>query len=82
MNTKTCVRNLAMAISLAWAASATGAPAQAVPGDTAIKAAKHAVTAYRDIHEQARKAGCADVLYKPIDQPALADMLSRHLDGH
>lgn len=41
-----------------------------------------AVTAYRDIHEQARKAGCADVLYKPIDQPALADMLSRHLDGH
>jgi CheY-like chemotaxis protein len=41
-----------------------------------------AVTAYRDILEQARKAGCCDVLYKPIDQPALADMLSRHLDGH
>jgi len=48
MNMKTCARNLATAISLAWAASATGAPAQAVPGDAAIKAAKHAVTAYRD----------------------------------
>jgi len=41
-----------------------------------------AVTAYRDILEQAKKAGCCDVLYKPIDQPALAEILSRHLDGH
>ena len=41
-------RSLAMAISLAWAASATAAPASGVPGDTAIRAAKHAVTAYRD----------------------------------
>jgi CheY-like chemotaxis protein len=41
-----------------------------------------AVTAYRDILEQAKKAGCCDVLYKPIDPPALADLLSRHLDGH
>ena len=41
-----------------------------------------AVTAYRDILEQAKKAGCCDVLYKPVDQPALADILSRHLDGH
>ncbi len=41
-----------------------------------------AVTAYRDILEQAKKAGCCDVLYKPVDQPALADVLSRHLAGH
>ena len=41
-----------------------------------------AVTAYRDILEQARKAGCCDVLYKPIDQPALNDLLNKHLHGH
>lgn len=41
-----------------------------------------AVTAYRDILEQATKAGCSDVLYKPVDQPALAEMLSKHLEGH
>ena len=41
-----------------------------------------AVTAYRDILEQAKKAGCSDVLYKPVDQPALAEMLSKHLEGH
>ena len=41
-----------------------------------------AVTAYRDILDQAKKAGCCDVLYKPVEQPALADILSRHLDGH
>ena len=41
-----------------------------------------AVTAYRDILEQARKAGCSDVLYKPVEQPALAEMLSKHLKGH
>jgi dipeptidase D len=47
MNTKTRARNLAVAISLAWTAHAAAAPA-AVPGDTAVRAAKHAVTAYRD----------------------------------
>ena len=41
-----------------------------------------AVTAYHDILEQAKKAGCSDVLYKPVDQPALAEMLSKHLEGH
>ena len=41
-----------------------------------------AVTAYRDILEQAKKAGCSDVLYKPVEQPALAEMLSKHLEGH
>lgn len=41
-----------------------------------------AVTAYRDILEQAKKAGCCDVLYKPVDQPALRDMLAKHLNGH
>lgn len=41
-----------------------------------------AVTAYRDILEQAKKAGCSDVLYKPIDQPALNDLLNKHLNGH
>jgi dipeptidase D len=65
MNTKTCARNLAMAISLAWAASATGAPAQAVPGDTAIKAAKHAVTAYRN--------DVVDTLAKLVSYNTVAD---------
>ena len=41
-----------------------------------------AVTAYRDILEQAKKAGCCDVLYKPVDPTAIARMLSKHLDGH
>ena len=41
-----------------------------------------AVTGYRDILDQARKAGCSDVLYKPVEQPALAEMLSKHLKGH
>ena len=43
-------RGLATAISLAWALNATGAPTAApgVPGETAVKAARHAVTAYRD----------------------------------
>lgn len=41
-----------------------------------------AVTGYRDILEQAKKAGCSDVLYKPVEQPALAEMLSKHLKGH
>jgi two-component system cell cycle response regulator DivK len=41
-----------------------------------------AVTAYHDILDQARKAGCSDVLYKPIELTALAEMLSKHLEGH
>ena len=40
-----------------------------------------AVTAYRDILERAKKAGCCDVLYKPVDQPALDDLLEKHLNG-
>jgi CheY-like chemotaxis protein len=41
-----------------------------------------AVTAYRDILDQARKAGCCDVLYKPVDESALDDLINRHLHGH
>ncbi|MEQ1764407.1 MAG: response regulator [Pyrinomonadaceae bacterium] len=41
-----------------------------------------AVTGYHDILEQARKAGCCDVLYKPVNQPALDDLLDKHLHGH
>ena len=38
-----------------------------------------AVTGYHDILEQAKKAGCCDVLYKPIDQPSLDNLLNEHL---
>jgi dipeptidase D len=67
MTKKTCARNLAAAISLAWAAGATGAPtaAPAVPSDTAIKAAKHAVTAYRD--------DVVDTLAKLVSYNTVAD---------
>ena len=41
-----------------------------------------AVTAYRDILDRAQKAGCCDVLYKPIDQPSLNALLERHLEAH
>ena len=41
-----------------------------------------AVTGYHDILEQARKAGCCDVLYKPVNQPDLDDLLDKHLSGH
>lgn len=41
-----------------------------------------AVTGFRDILEQAKKAGCCDVLYKPIDQPELNELLEKHLNGH
>jgi len=61
---KTCARNLAMAISLAWAAHATAAPA-AIPGDAAVKAAKHAVTAYRD--------DVVDTLAKLVSYDTVAD---------
>lgn len=41
-----------------------------------------AVTAYRDIRDQASKAGCVDVLYKPIEAEQLEQLLHFHLDGH
>ena len=41
-----------------------------------------AVTAYSDIRDQAFKAGCVDVLYKPVQTERLAQILHRHLDGH
>ncbi|MEJ7849354.1 MAG: response regulator [Pyrinomonadaceae bacterium] len=40
-----------------------------------------AVTAYRDIRDQASKAGCVDVLYKPIEPERLENLLHQHLDG-
>lgn len=41
-----------------------------------------AVTGYRDILDQARKAGCCEVLYKPIEPPELKTVLDKHLGGH
>ena len=41
-----------------------------------------AVTGYHDILDQATKAGCCDVLYKPVDQATLIRLLEKHLDGH
>ncbi len=40
------------------------------------------VTAYRDVNDQARDAGCCGVIYKPIDLPALKNILDFHLTGH
>lgn len=40
-----------------------------------------AVTAYRDIRDQASKAGCVDVLYKPIEPERLEYILHQHLNG-
>ncbi len=40
------------------------------------------VTAYRDVSDQARDAGCSGVIYKPIDLPALKSILDFHLTGH
>ncbi len=40
-----------------------------------------AVTAYRDIRDQASKAGCVDVLYKPIEPERLEQILHQHLDA-
>jgi len=39
-----------------------------------------AVTAYRDIRDQASKAGCVDVLYKPIEPERLEQILHQQLD--
>lgn len=41
-----------------------------------------AVTAFSDIREQALDAGCADVLYKPVEFPQIKRMLDKQLDGH
>lgn len=40
------------------------------------------VTAFRDVHEQADKAGCSGVLYKPVDMLELETMLNKHFKGH
>lgn len=40
------------------------------------------VTAYRDVSEQAREAGCAGVIYKPIELSDLKTILDFHLTGH
>jgi two-component system cell cycle response regulator DivK len=41
-----------------------------------------AVTGFRDVQEQAEKAGCSGVLYKPVRMPDLATLLDKHLLGH
>lgn len=41
-----------------------------------------AVTAFRDINEQADRAGCDGVLYKPVEMTELETVLNRHLKGH
>ncbi len=41
-----------------------------------------AVTAFRNVQEQADKAGCSGVLYKPVNMLELETMLNKHLKGH
>ena len=40
------------------------------------------VTAYRDVNDQVRDAGCSGVIYKPVAQPELKSILDFHLAGH
>ena len=40
------------------------------------------VTAYHDVNDPARNAGCSGVIYKPVDQPVLKNILDFHLAGH
>ncbi len=40
------------------------------------------VTAFRNVQDQADKAGCSGVLYKPVDMIELETMLNKHLNGH
>jgi CheY-like chemotaxis protein len=40
------------------------------------------VTAYRDVNDQARDAGCSGVIYKPIELLELKNILDFHLTGH
>jgi CheY-like chemotaxis protein len=37
-----------------------------------------AVTAFSDIKDQALKAGCADVIYKPVQAEQLREMLDHY----
>jgi CheY-like chemotaxis protein len=41
-----------------------------------------AVTAYRDVRSQVLKAGCAEVIYKPVDASKLKQVLDTHLAPH
>ncbi len=40
-----------------------------------------AVTAFSDIKDEALKAGCSDVLYKPVDPDRLKEVLDRYAGG-
>ncbi len=40
------------------------------------------LTAYRNIKDEAVKAGCVDVLYKPVQFDQLREMLDSHIFGH
>lgn len=40
------------------------------------------VTAFHDVNDQVRNAGCSGVIYKPVDQPVLKNILDFHLAGH
>ncbi|HMQ03250.1 MAG TPA: response regulator [Pyrinomonadaceae bacterium] len=40
------------------------------------------VTAFHDINDQARDAGCSGVIYKPVNHPILKNILEFHLAGH
>jgi CheY-like chemotaxis protein len=40
------------------------------------------VTAFHDVNDQARDAGCSGVIYKPVDFPILKNILDFHLTGH
>jgi CheY-like chemotaxis protein len=40
------------------------------------------VTAYRDVNDQARDAGCSGVMYKPVEIAELKTILDFHLTGH
>ena len=40
------------------------------------------VTAFRDVNDQARNAGCCGVIYKPVEFPDLKSVLDYHRKGH
>lgn len=40
------------------------------------------VTAYRDVGDQVRDAGCAGIVYKPIEMEALKSILDYHLSNN
>jgi CheY-like chemotaxis protein len=40
------------------------------------------VTAFRNVRDQADKAGCSGVIYKPVDILELETVLNKHLNGH